>query len=59
MRLKEEISINDFDFQNNGNDVYSLNIKKAVITHYLHNRKNGVKKYFEKDADKSNNIISE
>ncbi len=52
MKLKEQISINDFDFQNIETDISSLNIKKAVITHYLHNRKNGVKKYFEKDANK-------
>lgn len=52
MKLKEQISINDFDFQNIGTDISSPNIKKAVITHYLHNRKNGVKKYFEKDANK-------
>lgn len=52
MMLKEKISIDDFDIQNNVNDVDSLNIKKAVITHYLHNRKNGVREYFEKDAKK-------
>lgn len=52
MKLKEQISIDDFDDQNKMVDVYSQNIKKAVMTHYLHNLKNGVKKYYENDAKK-------
>lgn len=52
MRLKEKISIDDFDLQSKDADVYSQNIKKAVITHFIHNRKNGIKQYFEKDAEK-------
>lgn len=50
MRQKETITIDDFDVQNKDADTYSQNIKKAVITHYLHNLKNGVKKYYEADA---------
>lgn len=52
MRLKEKVSIDDFDLQSKETDSYKQNIKKAVITHYIHNRKNGIKQYFEKDAEK-------
>lgn len=52
MKLKEKISIDDFDIQSKDVDVYSQNIKKAVVTHYLHNLKNGIKKYYENDAKK-------
>ena len=52
MKAIEQISINAFDLQDKTADIYSQNIKKAVITHYLHNLKNGVKKYYEADAKK-------
>lgn len=52
MKRGLNISIDDFDFQSNKVDVYSHNIKKAVITHYFHNRENDIKEHFEKDAIK-------
>lgn len=49
--MKEKISIDEFDgkkfkirFVEEDND------KKAVLTHYLHNYRNGVKKHFEEEA---------
>lgn len=53
MKLKETISIDEF----NGKRfqirlVEEANHKKAVITHYLHNIRNGVSKHYEKDAMK-------
>lgn len=50
MRLKQTISINEFDGKN-----YQIRLiedieDKAVLTHYLHNYKNAVKKHYEKDA---------
>ncbi|WP_225738130.1 DNA cytosine methyltransferase [Flavobacterium sp. PL002] len=49
--MKEKISIEEFDnkkfkirFVEDDND------KKAVLTHYLHNYRNGVKKHFEEEA---------
>ncbi|MBE0392558.1 Modification methylase HpaII [Flavobacterium sp. PL0002] len=51
MKMKEKISIEEFDnkkfkirFVEDDND------KKAVLTHYLHNYRNGVKKHFEEEA---------
>jgi len=49
--MKEKISIEEFDnkkfkiqfFESDDN-------KKAILTHYLHNYRNGVKKHFEKEA---------
>lgn len=49
--MKEEIKIDEFDgkkfklhfFEEEDN-------RKAVLTHYLHNYRNGVKKHFEKEA---------
>ena len=49
MSLKQKISIEDFAdkaFQNS--DAEGIEAK-AVITHYLHNYKNGVKKHYKKD----------
>lgn len=51
MKMKEQISIEEFDgkkfkirtFEEDDN-------KKAVLTHYLHNYRNGVKKHYEKEA---------
>ena len=51
MLLKEKISIEEFD-----NKSYQIRLvepieeEKAVLTHYLHNFRNGVKKHYEKDA---------
>jgi DNA (cytosine-5)-methyltransferase 1 len=53
MKLKEKISINDFDdkkVENNFNG--NTNTVKAVITHYLHNYTNGVAGHFKKNAEK-------
>lgn len=49
--MKEQISIDEFDGKR-----YKIrliepdNNRKAVITHYLHNKDNGAAKYFKKDA---------
>jgi DNA (cytosine-5)-methyltransferase 1 len=50
MSLKQTISIDDF-----GGKAFQIRLiegieEKAVLTHYLHNYKNGVKKHYEKDA---------
>lgn len=51
MKLKEKITIDDIDGKK-----FKIRIvepednKKAVVTHYLHNYHNGVKKHYEKDA---------
>lgn len=50
MDLKQTISINEFDGKN-----YQIRLvegfeEKAVLTHYLHNYRNGVKKHYEKYA---------
>jgi DNA (cytosine-5)-methyltransferase 1 len=51
MKLKEKITIDDIDGQK-----FKIRIvepdknKKAVVTHYLHNFHNGVKKHYEKSA---------
>lgn len=53
MKLKEKISIDDFDGKRSQNklvDHGATNHKKAVITHYLHNINNGVSKHYKKDA---------
>ena len=58
MKLKEEIRIDDFDgklFQIR--IVEPLKIKKAVVTHYLHNYENGVSKHYKNDALKFINEI--
>jgi DNA (cytosine-5)-methyltransferase 1 len=53
MKIKEDMSIEEFD-----NKKFKLRFveeddnKKAVITHYLHNFDNGVKRHFEKEAVK-------
>jgi DNA (cytosine-5)-methyltransferase 1 len=60
MKMKEKISIDEFDgkkfkisfFEEDDN-------RKAVLTHYLHNYRNGVKSYFEKDAIEYLNQIIE
>ena len=53
MKLQEKISIDEFDGKNFKVRLFESvpnNHKKAVITHYLHNIKNGVSKHYEKDA---------
>jgi DNA (cytosine-5)-methyltransferase 1 len=53
MKLKEKISIDEFDgkrFQIRLIEPGSINLKKAVITHYLHNIDNGVSKHYKKEA---------
>lgn len=53
MKLKEQITIEDFDGQKvKIRLVEADNGKKAVITHYLHNYKNGVSKHYKKDAER-------
>jgi DNA (cytosine-5)-methyltransferase 1 len=56
MKAKEKISIDEFDrkhFQIRLVEPSSINHKKAVITHYLHNIDNGVSKHFKKEAEKA------
>ena len=51
MKLKEKISIDEFDgkrFQ--VRLIEPVNNKKAVLTHYLHNIRNGVSKHYKSDA---------
>jgi len=51
MKLKEKISINEFDGKRfKIRLIEPSNHKKAVITHYLHNIDNGVAKHYKKDA---------
>jgi len=53
MKTKESISIEEFDgkkFQIKIVEPVSVNHKKAIITHYLHNIKTKVGKHYEKDA---------
>ncbi len=58
MSFKETISINDFEgkwFQIRFIEGFE---EKAVLTHYLHNYKTGVKKHYEKDAlEALNNFV--
>ena len=60
--MKEKISIEEFDGKKLKIKIFepeSLNVKKAVITHYLHNIDNGVAKHFKKEAIKFINEILE
>lgn len=53
MKMKEKISIEEFDGKRFKIKIFepeSLNVKKAVITHYLHSIENGVAKHFKRDA---------
>ena len=53
MNFKEQISIDEFDgkkFQIRLIEPDSINHKKAIITHYLHNKDKGIAKHYEKDA---------
>ncbi len=62
MKLKEKISIEEFDskhFQIKEIEHITTNHKKAVVTHYLHNIKNGVGKHYKQEALKYINQIVE
>lgn len=53
--MKEKISIEVFEgkkFKIKIIEPENTNVKKAVVTHYLHNIENGVAKHFKKDAIK-------
>jgi DNA (cytosine-5)-methyltransferase 1 len=50
MSLKQTISINEIDSKNYQIGFAEEIEEKAVLTHYLHNYKNGVKQHYEKDA---------
>lgn len=50
MSLKQTISINEFDTKKYQTRLVEGIEDKAVLTHYLHNYRNGVKKHYEKDA---------
>ena len=53
MKLKENISIDEFDGKRYQIRIFEPNNSKAVLTHYLHNIHNGVSKYYKKDAVKA------
>ncbi len=53
MELKENISIDEFDGKRYQIRIVEPNNGKAVLTHYLHNIRNGVSKYYKKDAEKA------
>jgi DNA (cytosine-5)-methyltransferase 1 len=50
MSLKQTISIEDFGGKNFQIKLVEEVEDKAVLTHYLHNYRNGIKKHYEKDA---------
>ncbi|MBW4359181.1 DNA cytosine methyltransferase [Flavobacterium taihuense] len=51
MKMKEQISIEEFDGKKfKIRTLEEDDNKKAVVTHYLHNYHNGVKKHYEKEA---------
>ena len=55
MKIKESISIEEFDgkkFQIRIVEPVSVNHKKAVITHYLHNKNTPLEKYYKEEAEK-------
>lgn len=53
MKLKEKITIDDFEGKKFRIKLVGPETNKsAVVTHYLHNFHNGVKKYYKKDAEK-------
>jgi hypothetical protein len=57
MKLKENISIDEFDGKRYQIRIVEPNNGKAVLTHYLHNIQNGVSKYYKDDALKVLEII--
>jgi DNA (cytosine-5)-methyltransferase 1 len=53
MKMKEQISIDEFDGKKfKIRFVEEDDNRKAVLTHYLHNYHNGVKKHYEVEAEK-------
>lgn len=50
MSLKQTISIEDFSSKSYKIRLVEKVESKAILTHYLHNYKNGIKKHYEKDA---------
>ncbi len=50
MSLKQTISINELDGKSYQVRLVEGIEENAILTHYLHNFKNGVKKHYEKDA---------
>lgn len=50
--MKERISIDEFDGKKFQVRLVELADKKAILTHYLHNKDNGAAKHFKKDAVK-------
>jgi DNA (cytosine-5)-methyltransferase 1 len=48
--IKQNISIEEFDVKSYQVRLFGDIEEKAVLTHYLHNYRNGVKKHYEKDA---------
>lgn len=60
MKIKEKISIEEFDGKKfKIRFIEEDDNKKAVLTHYLHNYRNGVKSHFEKEATQYLNQIIE
>jgi DNA (cytosine-5)-methyltransferase 1 len=60
MKMKEKISIDEFDGKKfKIRFVEEDDNRKAVLTHYLHNYRNGVKSHFEKEAKEYLNQIIE
>lgn len=60
MKMKETISIDEFDGKKfKIRFIEEEDNRKAVLTHYLHNYDNGVKKHYEKEAKKYLNQIVE
>jgi DNA (cytosine-5)-methyltransferase 1 len=60
MKMKEKISIEEFDGKKfKIHFVEEDDNRKAVLTHYLHNYRNGVKDHFEKEATEYLNQIIE
>lgn len=53
MKLKKNISIDEFDGKRYQIRAVEPNNGKAVLTHYLHNIHNGVSKYYKDDALKT------
>lgn len=50
MSFKEQISIDEFDGKKFQIRIVEPSLKKAVLTHYLHNIDNGASKQFKKEA---------
>ena len=60
MKLKEKISLEEvFEKENKTKNIEPENNKKAIITHFIHNSKNGVSQFFKKDAIKFTKEILE